>query len=147
MQFDCETDAHESNNQIQTTCPDASIHSQSNKPYDTQNSVVDTEPEGTIRTAELLVSEAYSTNPSVYEENESPKIGDKNDDYVMALLALHDSSGVVVKSQSTPFSKAAPSKRIVERQALSEMIGIVTPDLKEQFLGATTDELDQQRTK
>ncbi|KAH1073631.1 hypothetical protein J1N35_025959 [Gossypium stocksii] len=65
----------------------------------------------------------------------------------MALLALHDSSGVVAESQSTPSSKAAPSRRIVERQALSEMIGIVAPDLKEQFVGATTDDLDQQRTK
>ncbi|MBA0688712.1 hypothetical protein Goari_006481 [Gossypium aridum] len=152
MEFDCETDAHESNNQIQTTRPDASIHSQSNKPYETQNSVADTEPGGTIRTAELLASEvlgswAFSTNPSVHGENESPKIGDNNDDCVMALLALHDSSGVVAESQSTPSSKAAPSRRIVEHQALSEMIGIVAPDLKEQFLGATTDDLDQQRTK
>ncbi|KAK8264596.1 hypothetical protein V6Z11_D12G119900 [Gossypium hirsutum] len=152
MEFDCETDAHESNNQIQTTHPDASIHSQSNKPYETQNSVADTQPGGTIRTAELLASEvlgswAYSTNPSVHGENESPKIGDNNDDCVMALLALHDSSGVVAESQSTPSSKAAPSRRIVEHQALSEMIGIVAPDLKEQFLGATADDLDQQRTK
>ncbi|MBA0592379.1 uncharacterized protein LOC105763806 isoform X2 [Gossypium raimondii] len=152
MEFDCETDAHESNNQIQTTHPDASIHSQSNKPYETQNSVADTQPGGTIRTAELLASEvlgswAYSTNPSVHGENESPKIGDNNDDCVMALLALHDSSGVVAESQSTPSSKAAPSRRIVKHQALSEMIGIVAPDLKEQFLGATADDLDRQRTK
>ncbi|TYJ04710.1 hypothetical protein E1A91_A12G111200v1, partial [Gossypium mustelinum] len=152
MQFDCETDAHESNNQIQTTRSDASIHSRSNKHYKTQNSVADTEPGGTIKTAELLASEvlgswAYSTNPSVHGEKESPKIGDNNDDCVMALLALHDSSGVVAESQSTPSSKATPSRRIVELQALSEMIGIVAPDLKEQFLGATTDDLDQQRTK
>lgn len=152
MQFDCETDAHESNNQIQTTRSDASIHSQSNKHYKTQNSVADTEPGGTIKTAELLASEvlgswAYSTNPSVHGEKESPKIEDNNDDCVMALLALHDSSGMVAESQSTPSSKATPSRRIVELQALSEMIGIVAPDLKEQFLGATTDDLDQQRTK
>ncbi|TYG89663.1 hypothetical protein ES288_A12G118100v1, partial [Gossypium darwinii] len=152
MQFDCETDAHESNNQIQTTRSDASIHSQSNKHYKTQNSVADTEPGGTIKTAELLASEvlgswAYSTNPSVHGEKGSPKIEDNNDDCVMALLALHDSSGMVAESQSTPSSKATPSRHIVELQALSEMIGIVAPDLKEQFLGATTDDLDQQRTK
>ncbi|KAK8570463.1 hypothetical protein V6N13_003141 [Hibiscus sabdariffa] len=150
MQFDREAGAHESNNRNQTAFPDTSMRSQSNKPNDTQNSVEDTEAGGTIRTADLLASEvlgswAYSTNPSVYGENESPKIGDNEEDHAMA---IHDSGGLVAESQSTPSSDgAAASRRKAERQALSEMIGIVAPDLKERFGGASINGFDQQREK
>ncbi|XP_021279972.1 myosin-9 isoform X2 [Herrania umbratica] len=149
MQCDYETNgnAPESNEQIQTTCPDTSIHSESNKPLETQNSVEDTEAGGTIRTADLLASEvlgswAQSTAPSVHGENESPKIGHNEEDRAMA---LHDSSGLVAESQSTPPSEAAAARRKDEREALTEMIGIVAPDLKEQFGGAANDDFDQQR--
>ncbi|KAL4377460.1 hypothetical protein GQ457_02G000400 [Hibiscus cannabinus] len=148
MQLDCETDAHESNNRTETTCPDACMHSQSNKPNETQNSVEDTEAGGTIRTADLLASEvlgswAYSNNPSVNGENGSPKIGDNDEDHAMA---IHDSAGLVAESQSTPSScVAAAAKRNLEHQALSEMIGIVAPELKEQFGGASVNGFDQQR--
>ncbi|KAK8509583.1 hypothetical protein V6N12_001671 [Hibiscus sabdariffa] len=151
MQLDYETDAHESNNRIETTCPDACMHSQSNKPNETQNSVEDTEAGGTIRTADLLASEvlgswAYSTNPSVNGENGSPKIGDNDEDHAMA---IHGSAGLVAESQSTPSScaAAAVSKRNLEHQALSEMIGIVAPELKEQFGGASVNGFDQQRER
>ncbi|GMI99060.1 hypothetical protein like AT2G45460 [Hibiscus trionum] len=149
-EFVRETNALESNNRIQTACPDTSMHSQSNKPNDTQNSVEETEAGGTIRTADLLASEvmgswAYSTNPSVHGENESPKIGDNDEDHAMA---IHDSAGLVDESQSTPSSDAAAaSRRNVERQALSEMIGIVAPDLKDQFGVASVNSFDQQRKK
>ncbi|GMI69669.1 hypothetical protein like AT2G45460 [Hibiscus trionum] len=144
MQLDCETDAHETNNRIQTTCPDTSMHSQSNKPNETQNSVEDTEARGTIRTADLLASEvlgswAYSTNPSVNGENGSPKTGDNNVDHAMA---FHDSAGLVAESQSIPSSDAAAGLL-----ALSEMIGIVAPDLKEQFRGASINGFDHQGKK
>ncbi|KAL4368748.1 hypothetical protein GQ457_05G000320 [Hibiscus cannabinus] len=147
MQFDREADAHESNNRNQTAFPDTSMRSESNKPNDTQNSVEDTEAGGTIRTADLLASEvlgswAYSTNPSVHGENESPKIGDNEEDHGMA---IHDSAGLVAESQSTPSSVgAAASRRNVEGQALSEMIGIVAPVLKEQFGAGSINGFDQQ---
>ncbi|XP_022757115.1 early endosome antigen 1 isoform X2 [Durio zibethinus] len=146
MQFDYETNALESDERIQTTYPDTAMHSQLNKPLETQKSMEDTEAGGTIRTEDLLASEvfgswAYSTNPSVHGENESPKSGDDNEDRAMA---LHDSSGLVAESQSTPSSEAAVSRRKDERQALSEMIAIVAPDLKEQFRGATADAFDQE---
>ncbi|KAK8654563.1 hypothetical protein V6N13_128524 [Hibiscus sabdariffa] len=147
MQFDREADEHESNNRNQTAFPDTSMRSESNKPNDTQNSVEDTEAGGTIRTADLLASEvlgswAYSTNPSVHGENESPKTGDKEEDHGMA---IHDSAGLVAESQCTPSSDgAAASRRNIEGQALSEMIGIVAPDLKEQFWGASINGFDQQ---
>ncbi|XVE73992.1 hypothetical protein DITRI_Ditri11bG0163200 [Diplodiscus trichospermus] len=100
MQFDDETNAHESDERIQTTCADSSVHSHS--------------------------------NPSVHGENELPKIGDNDEDRAMA---LHDSSGLVAESQSIPSSDVAASRRNDKRQALSEMIGIVAPELKEQFMG------------
>ena len=148
VQFDYETNAHESDERIQTTCPDTSIHSQSNKPLETQKSMEDTEAGGTIRTADLLASEvfgswAYSTAPSVHGENESPKTGDNDEDRAMA---LRDSSGMVAESQSTPSSEAAVVRSNGERQALNEMIGIVAPDLKEQF-GAAAADFDQQGNK
>ncbi|XWS45957.1 hypothetical protein CRYUN_Cryun14cG0023800 [Craigia yunnanensis] len=149
MQFDYETNAHESDERIQTTCPDTSIHSQSNKPLETQKSMEDTEAGGTIRTTDLLASEvfgswAYSTAPSVHGENESPKTGDNDEDHAMA---LHDSSGMVAESQSTPSSEAAVARSNGECQALNKMIGIVAPDLKEQFGGAAAADFDQQRKK
>ncbi|WRX10173.1 Forkhead-associated (FHA) domain - like 4 [Theobroma cacao] len=149
MQCDYETNgnAPESNEQIHTTCPDTSVHSQSNKLFETQNSVEDTEAGGTIRTADLLASEvlgswAQSTAPSVHGENESPKIGHNEEDRAMA---LHDSTGLVAESQRMPPAEAAAARRSDERQALTEMIGIVAPDLKEQFGVAANDDFDQQR--
>ncbi|XVF73377.1 hypothetical protein PTKIN_Ptkin12aG0197100 [Pterospermum kingtungense] len=149
MQFDYETNAHESDERIQTTRQDTSVHSQSNKPLETQKSMEDTEAGGTIRTADLLASEnfgswAYGTNPSIHGENESPKNGDNDEDPGMA---LHDSSGMVAESQSTPSSAVAASRHNDERQALSEMIAIVAPDLKEQFIGAAASNSDQQGRK
>ena len=62
-------------------------------------------------------------------------------------MALHDSSDLVAESQSTPSSEVVASGRNDERQALSEMIGIVAPDLKEQFIGAAAADFDQQGKK
>ncbi|OMO78617.1 hypothetical protein CCACVL1_14264 [Corchorus capsularis] len=150
MQFEYETNgnAHESNEQIRSPFPD--LNSQSNKPPETQNLVEDSEAGGTIRTADLLASEVFgswanSSAPSVHGEYESPKIGDNDgDDHAMA---MHDSSGVVPESESMPSSEAAAARRNDERQALSEMIGIVAPGLKEQFGGDRDDDSDQQREK
>ncbi|KAL2477941.1 coiled-coil domain-containing protein [Forsythia ovata] len=48
--------------------------------------------------------------------------------------ALHESSGLVAESQHIPPSKSdATARRNHERQALCQMIGIVDPDLREQF--------------
>lgn len=89
----------------------------------------DTEGGGTLKTADLLASEAAgswacSTAPSVHGGNDS----------LSAAPVLHDSSSLVAESQNIPCSKSeAAAKRNHERRALSEMIGIVAPDLKEQF--------------
>lgn len=118
-----------------------SHNSQSNDPLEVQNTMEeDTEAGGTIRTSDLLASEvvgswACSTAPSVHGENESPRRDNEsprreNDEGGGGGAALRNSSSQVAESQSNPSSEA---KRNHERQALSEMIGIVAPDMKEQF--------------
>lgn len=89
----------------------------------------DTEGGETIKTADLLASEAAgswacSTAPSAHGENDS----------LPAAPILHDSSSLVAESQNIPSTRPeAVAKHIHELRALSEMIGIVAPDLKEQF--------------
>ncbi|KAK8587926.1 hypothetical protein V6N13_086886 [Hibiscus sabdariffa] len=122
MQFDYETNAHESDERIQTTCLGTSVHSQSNKTHENQKSTEDMEVGDTIRTADHV-------------ENGSPKNRDNDKDCVMA---LRDSNGLVAERQSTSSEGAVP-RRNDKRQALSEMIGIVAPDLKEQFVVAASD--------
>ncbi|KAG2404433.1 uncharacterized protein HKW66_Vig0113550 [Vigna angularis] len=118
-------------------------HHQSNNPLDTQKTIDDTEVEGTITTADLLTSEvagswACSTAPSMHEENESLRSRDTNE----GSGALHDSNVVVAESQTT-LSDAAVARQNARRE-LSEMIGIVAPDLREQFGGSAYD-CDQER--
>ncbi|XP_047315635.1 trichohyalin isoform X2 [Impatiens glandulifera] len=77
-----------------------------------------------IQTADLVTSEvagswAYSTAPSMHDQ----------------ILAV-DSH----ESQTTPVSEILANKRNLERQALSQMIGIVAPDMEEEFAGAAKRE-------
>lgn len=109
------------------------IQSQSNSPME------DTEGGGTIRTSDLLASEvagswACSTAPSVHEENDSSGSKDYDDEQECP-LPVQDSSSLVAESQHIPLTKSetAAVRRDHERRALSEMIGIVAPDLREQF--------------
>lgn len=99
---------------------------------ETQN-IEDTElTVGMVQTADLLASEvagswAYSTAPSIHGEN----------DQIMAV----DSH----ESQTTPVSDILlANKRNLERQALSKMIGIVAPDLEEEFAGATKNNNEEE---
>ncbi|XP_012083552.1 uncharacterized protein LOC105643102 isoform X1 [Jatropha curcas] len=139
MQLDDEAHVHESDEHIQTNSQDALHDSKSNNPLENQKAMDDTEPGGTIRTADLLASEgvgswAYSTAPSVHDDNGSPKDNDENGG-----VGPQDSNIQVAESQSTPSSDAAVVRRNHERRALSEMIGIVAPDLKEQFSAMDND--------
>ncbi|TYJ08685.1 hypothetical protein E1A91_A11G091400v1 [Gossypium mustelinum] len=134
MQFDYETNAHESDERVQTACLDTSVQSQLNKPHENQKSTEDKEGGGTTMTTELLASEGFErqangTNPSVHGENVLPKSRDNDKNRAM-----------VGENQSRSSSEATTSTRNDERQALSEMIGIVAPDLKEQFVGAATSD-------
>ncbi|KAJ6675490.1 SMAD/FHA DOMAIN-CONTAINING PROTEIN [Salix viminalis] len=140
MQLEGEAGVHEGDERIQTIHQDGSHHSQSSNLPENQTSenqivVEDTEPGGIIRTQDLLASEvvgswAHSTAPSVHGDNEYPGSGD---DVEKCDADNHDSNGQVAESQSTPFSDAVAIQRNRECRALSEMIGIVAPDLKDQF--------------
>lgn len=100
--------------------PHENLHdSQTNDALGVVNTA-DTQVGCSIRTSDLLASEvpgswAHSTAPSVHLENDSPK----SKDYQEGVAALHDSGGSVADSH----------------QALSGMIKIVAPELKEQFGG------------
>lgn len=94
-------------------------------------STQDTEGGGTIKTADLLASEvvgswACSTAPSVHGENESPKSGDIDDEGAK-------------ESQSNPSLKFNTMRLNQDSQALCEMIGIVAPELKDQFVRSASD--------
>ncbi|GFP82282.1 hypothetical protein PHJA_000371400 [Phtheirospermum japonicum] len=109
----------------------------------------DTEGGGeTIRTTDLLASEvagswAFSTEPSARGENDSHSPGGKDDDD--DVVPVHDSNSLVAESQHIPLTKSEGNdddavRRSEERRALSEMIGIVAPDLREQFSRAVGSE-------
>ncbi|KAL3536929.1 hypothetical protein ACH5RR_000295 [Cinchona calisaya] len=119
-------------------------HSQSNSPLGVQNPMLDTQGGGSIRTADLLASEvpgswACSTAPSVHGENDSPK--SNNED---GAAALPDSVGMVAESQNVPSLKTVGARWNKEHQALSEMIGIVAPDMKEHFACAIGSNYDKE---
>ncbi|XP_056173700.1 uncharacterized protein LOC115689162 isoform X2 [Syzygium oleosum] len=142
MQLDEGSNVQETADQAQTLSQEQETlqHNESNNAPDTLKATQDIEAEtlGTIGTADLLASEvvgswACSTAPSVHGENESPGIRVENED---GAAPLPNSNGLVAESQSTPSSDAAVARLNQERRALTEMIGIVAPDLKEKFAGA-----------
>ncbi|KAK2650521.1 hypothetical protein Ddye_018010 [Dipteronia dyeriana] len=148
MQIEDEAHVHESDDQILPVCQETACQSQTNTSLANQKAMLDTEAGGTIRTADLLASEAVgswacSTAPSVDGENETPRSRYNDQESVPG---LHDYT-VVAESQSMPSSTDAATRRNHERQALSEMIGIVAPDLKEQFSAAMDGGFDQEKGK
>ncbi|KAI3693299.1 hypothetical protein L6452_33133 [Arctium lappa] len=99
----------------------------------------DTEAGDTIRTADLLASEvagswACSTAPSCHGENESPGSGGGYDKGTRGGGGtggggmLHDSASIAAESQTG-------AGRNPEHEALTKMIGIVAPEMKDQFCG------------
>lgn len=134
-QIPMETEKHD-----RIPCRELSQHSQSNNHIDTQKTIEGAEAGCLlIRTEDLITSEvaaswACSTAPSLHEENELSKSRDNNE----GSGTLNDSNIVVAESPNTPSDAAVARKN--ERRALSEMIGIVAPDLKEQFEDAACRE-------
>ncbi|KAL3738759.1 hypothetical protein ACJRO7_020174 [Eucalyptus globulus] len=142
MQLDEGENVQETADQAQTLSQEQETLQQyeSNNAPETLKATQDIEAEtlGTIRTADLLASEvagswACSTAPSIHGENESPRSRGQNE---IGAAPLPDSNGFVAESQSIPSSDAAVARLNQERGALTEMIGIVAPDLKEKFAGA-----------
>nr|GMD31654.1 golgin subfamily A member 8J isoform X1 [Ipomoea batatas] len=133
MQLDVNTNEKEAQRQ-QHTVGD----SQPGNTLEVQNPVDETEAVGgSIRTGDLLASEAAgswacSTAPSVHGENNSSQ---RSKDDSNGGGPESSSCAPVAESQTAPSS----SKRDQDRKALSEMIGIIAPDLKEQFSHAVGD--------
>ncbi|KAK9273592.1 hypothetical protein L1049_018402 [Liquidambar formosana] len=149
MQLDDEAQVQENEERAHMVCGETSHRSQTYDPPESLKAMEDTEAAGTIRTTDLLASEvagswACSTAPSVHGENESPRSRENDEE---GAAALHDPNGLVAESQSTPSSEAVATRRNQERQALSEMIGIVAPELKDQFGDATGDCSDRGKEK
>ncbi|CAL0324549.1 unnamed protein product [Lupinus luteus] len=140
LQFDDDVCVQEMEEHIETTSQEVLHHPQSNNAAETQKTIEeDTEVGDTIRTADLITSEvagswACSTAPSTDGENKYTRSKGNNE----GSGALHDPNGVVADSQSNP-SAAASATRENDRRALSEMIGIVAPELREQFGGSAND--------
>ncbi|CAN0921412.1 hypothetical protein LINGRAHAP2_LOCUS32574 [Linum grandiflorum] len=106
-----------------------------------QKEMENTEPGGTMRTADLIASEvagswAQSTAPSAQGDNGSQQ---------SRCIGVRDSVSHVAESQTTISSNTAATKRSQEYQALSKMIGIVAPDLKEQFVNDDDDDSDVEK--
>lgn len=144
MQLDDGTLGKEAQVQNHAICDESMPPSQANNVAEGDNVIEDTEAEGTIRTADLLASEvagswACSTAPSVHGENDTPK--SKENDPCPA--TLQDSGAQVGESQCATSTSKISSRWDQDRKALSEMIGIVAPDLKEQFSHAVGSDCDQ----
>ncbi|GAV75682.1 FHA domain-containing protein [Cephalotus follicularis] len=139
MQLDDEAHVHDSEERVQTTCPETSHRSQvhiseSQKVVKDANMAVDL----LLLAADVIGSRLYSTGSSAHGAKSKENVGDRN-------MGIHESIVQAAESQSTPSSEAATTKWNCERQALSEMIGIVAPDLKEEFVGVSNGDSDQER--
>lgn len=134
MQLEDDTNVQETEPQIPLRCEDSLHHSQSSHREEVVKATGDAEPGVLITTEDLLTSEvagswACSTAPSAYGDNESPHNNDRENQ-----AATSVSNTQVAESQNTP--SGAPATRMHsdhEIQALSNMIGIMAPDVKEQF--------------
>lgn len=148
MQLDDETPVKEAQVQNPAICHESMPASPANNVavgdnVTEDNVIEDTEAEGTIRTTDLLASEvagswACSTAPSVNGENDTPKSKDND-----ACPATLQDSGAQVGESQCATSTSKTSRWDQDRKALSEMIGIVAPDLKEQFSHAVGSDCDQ----
>ncbi|KAJ8565439.1 hypothetical protein K7X08_008015 [Anisodus acutangulus] len=144
MQLDDGITGKEPQEQNPAICHESMPPSPANTVAEGDNVIEDTEAEGTIRTADLLASEvagswACSTAPSVHGENDTPK--SKDNDACPA--ALQDSGAQVGESQCATSTSKASSRWDHDHKAPSKMIGIVAPDLKEQFSHAVGSDCDQ----
>ncbi|CAL0306135.1 unnamed protein product [Lupinus luteus] len=137
LQFDDDVCVEETEEHVETNSQEVLHHSQSNNAAETQKTIEeDTEVGDTIRTADLITSEvagswAVSTAPSADGENKYTRSIDKNE----GPGVLNDSNGVAAQSPNSP----SAATRENDRRALSKMIGIVAPELREQFGGSAND--------
>ncbi|KAL2892378.1 Myosin-1 [Bienertia sinuspersici] len=129
-----DTNVQETEPQVPQTHEDDLHHSQASHRKEVMKATGEAEPGALITTEDLLASEvagswAFDTEPSLYGDNESPHNNDRKNHVV-----TNDSNAQAEESQNTP--SVAPATRMHsdhEIQALSNMIGIMAPDVKDQF--------------
>ncbi|XP_021858951.1 uncharacterized protein [Spinacia oleracea] len=144
LQLDDDTNVQETEQQIPLGCEDILHNSPLNHREEAVKATGEAEP-GLITTQDLLASEvagswAGSTAPSIYGDNDYSAQNDERENHAVT----NDSITQVAESSSSP--SGAPAMRLHsdhEIQALSNMIGIMAPDVKEQFksfVGSTSQE-------
>ncbi|GAB4844384.1 hypothetical protein Ancab_037749 [Ancistrocladus abbreviatus] len=121
--------------QVQMRSEHSQQHHQSNSQSRVMKAMDDTEPGSTVRTAHLLASEVAGSWAW-------SRVGDEG-----AHAALHDSNATVAEIQSSPSGAPTSGPHQGDCWALSNMVGIMAPDLKKQFGGAFGDESQDQETK
>ncbi|XP_021748143.1 putative protein tag-278 isoform X1 [Chenopodium quinoa] len=146
MQLDEDTNVQETEQQIPHRCEDNLQDSLLNDREEAVKATEDAKP-GCIGTEDLLASEvagswACSTDPSVYGDNESPHNERENQ------AVTNDSITQVAESQSLPSGALARTTHSdQEIQALSNMIGIMAPDVKEQFKSSVGNRSQEKNAK
>lgn len=124
-----------------STAPSVHGENESLRSRDNDGEAAADQHDSNVQVAE---SQSASSSEGIAKRNVSPSSRDNDEE---GAAALHDSNVQVAESQITPSSEAAAKRRNQECQALSEMIGIVAPDLKDQFGGAMDDDCDRGRER
>ncbi|XP_059458195.1 uncharacterized protein LOC132187779 isoform X2 [Corylus avellana] len=124
-----------------STAPSVHGENESPRSRDNDGEAAAAQHDSNVQVAE---SQSASSSEGIAKRNASPRSRDNDEG---GATALHDSNVQVAESQITPPSEAAAKRRNHECQALSEMIGIVAPDLKDQFAGAMDDDCDRGRER
>lgn len=126
---------HDSNTQVAESQSTASPH-RNNESLDLNERV-----RGIMHDSNIQVAESQN-NPSPHRKNESLDLNER------AQAIMHDSNTKVAVTQSTPLGGLATRMHPDhERQALSDMIGIMAPDVKEQFGSAVGNTSQEKNTK
>lgn len=147
MQLEDDTNVQETEQQIPLRCEDSHHDFKLNHREEAVKATVNAEP-GCFTTQDLLASEvagswACSTAPSVYGDNESPH-NDERERHAVT----NDSNTQVAESQNSPSGALAMRLHSThEIQALSNMIGIMAPDVKEQFKSLVSISSPEKRAK
>ncbi|GAB2224196.1 hypothetical protein Drorol1_Dr00004947 [Drosera rotundifolia] len=156
MQLDDDTNLQDTEQQVQHRYEGIEHNSQLDNGAGAMDVIENTEPVDTLREEDHLASEvegnpACGTTSPINEENESPeRINDDEDDNgERADSPPHESNAAVAVSQSAPPSTGPTTRRdqADDRRALCEMVGIIAPDLKDQFQSAIASEAQGREKK
>ncbi|KAL9252393.1 hypothetical protein AKJ16_DCAP00625 [Drosera capensis] len=155
VQVDDDTNLQDTEQQVQHRYEGTEHNSQLDNYAGAMDVIENTEPVDTLREEDHLASEvegnpACSTTTPINEENESPERtnDDEDDNGERADSPPHESNAPVAESQSPP--STGPTTRrdqADDRRALCEMVGIIAPDLKDQFQSAIASEAEGREPK